>query len=179
MSLEYTETVFHVNGHYTKLDIPLARSVPDYTGMEFTANLRRHRVAKGWNQEDLAERLGVAQPTVQRWENGKREPKFADIERLASELGVAVADLFADGEGEPIPNAEQLATMIERAMREMEVGVSFEDYPSAVASSLHEQLRLYRVAGGFGKTDAGSAPGRGAQSPVPTSPNAPEEPRTP
>lgn len=94
MNAEYTNTVFPVNHHYTDLAIPLTMLVRENAEMEFTANLKRFREARGLKQEQLAELVGVAQATIQRWENGKREPKHADLENLALHLGVTVAQLF-------------------------------------------------------------------------------------
>ena len=31
------------------------------------------RIAKGWSQQDLAERLGTTQQTIQRYESGARD----------------------------------------------------------------------------------------------------------
>lgn len=49
------------------------------------ADLRKQR---GLSQAALAEKLGVEQPTVQRWEKGKREPSLAQLFELAGALGV-------------------------------------------------------------------------------------------
>lgn len=49
------------------------------------AGLRKQR---GLSQAALAEKLGVEQPTVQRWEKGKREPSLTQLFELAGVLGV-------------------------------------------------------------------------------------------
>lgn len=51
-----------------------------------------HRRAKGLTQVDLAERLGVSVPTVQRWETGAL-PRARQVPRLAETLGVDPAEL--------------------------------------------------------------------------------------
>lgn len=56
--------------------------------MGYLAALKSLRQRKGWTQGDLAERLGVEQPTVQRWEAGKREPNLAQLLELAKILEV-------------------------------------------------------------------------------------------
>lgn len=48
----------------------------------------------GMTQAQLAEAVGVEQPTVQRWETGKREPDFDTLSTLAQALGVDPADFF-------------------------------------------------------------------------------------
>lgn len=49
------------------------------------AGLRKRR---GLTQAGLAEQMGVEQPTVQRWEKGKREPNLGQLIELAKVLGV-------------------------------------------------------------------------------------------
>lgn len=110
MANGYTKTVFQVNHHYTDLDIPSLALPRDYAGMDFTTNLKRFRERAGLKQDALAERVGVAQATVQRWESGNREPKHSDLEKLAIALGVTVAQLFGgDVGGEAPEDAEPAA----------------------------------------------------------------------
>ena len=53
--------------------------------------------------------------TVWRWENGKTEPGFADMERLAEVLRVPVSWFFGAGEAEATPLlARQLAAVTTR-----------------------------------------------------------------
>lgn len=49
------------------------------------ADLRKRR---GLTQQALADKLGVEQPTVQRWERGKREPDLSQLIDLAAALNV-------------------------------------------------------------------------------------------
>lgn len=56
----------------------------------FGRALRKARAARGWNQQELAERAGVSQVTVSHWERGEEYPSFA---HLAS-LGVALPDVL-------------------------------------------------------------------------------------
>lgn len=54
------------------------------------------RKSKGWSQAFLAERLGVEQPTVQRWEKETREPTLAKLSDLAQLFGVPMGELLSD-----------------------------------------------------------------------------------
>lgn len=56
--------------------------------MGYLDRLTELRKRKGLTQGDLAERIGVEQPTIQRWEKGKREPNFEQLFQLAAALGV-------------------------------------------------------------------------------------------
>ena len=51
----------------------------------------------GLTQQDLADRLKVEQPTVQRWERGHREPNMTKLAEIAEALGVEPGDLFGAG----------------------------------------------------------------------------------
>ena len=55
------------------------------------ASLRKQR---GFTQQSLADRLGVEQPTVQRWETGKREPDLTQLFALAAALDIAPGALI-------------------------------------------------------------------------------------
>ena len=57
---------------------------------KFIAKLRKK---KKLTQEQLAERLGVHNRSVSRWENGNSMPDYAVLPMLANELGVSVAEL--------------------------------------------------------------------------------------
>lgn len=57
---------------------------------KFIAKLRKE---KKLTQEQLAERLGVHNRSVSRWENGNSMPDYAVLPMLANELGVGVAEL--------------------------------------------------------------------------------------
>lgn len=55
-----------------------------------TNNLRRERDREGWSQAELAERLGVRQQHVSRWENGDIDPSPEMLVRIAQVFGVTV-----------------------------------------------------------------------------------------
>ena len=49
-------------------------------------------------QAQLAEKAGVAAITIQQYELGKRQPRLAQFQAIASALGVPVQDLISDWE---------------------------------------------------------------------------------
>ncbi|MFM7322484.1 MAG: helix-turn-helix domain-containing protein [Armatimonadota bacterium] len=57
-------------------------------------SLRRHRLAKGFTQSSLAERLGSYQHYIHYLEHGHRTPSFAMFERICQTLGVAMSDVL-------------------------------------------------------------------------------------
>ena len=74
------------------------------TESEFGERLRNYRKAKHMTQQELAERLGVSDKSVSRWENGSY-PDVALLGPLAKELGVTVDDLL--GTAPPLRKLER------------------------------------------------------------------------
>src|SRR5215208_8370379 len=64
-------------------------------------NLRKVRKSRGLTQTELAERCGIAQPTISDLERTGREPHYSTLRRLADGLGVEVPKLFEDPDGYP------------------------------------------------------------------------------
>lgn len=56
---------------------------------------RRAREARGWTQEDLANKIGVHPITVTRWEVGTRKPDIDTLRRLSELFSITVDDLLA------------------------------------------------------------------------------------
>jgi transcriptional regulator with XRE-family HTH domain len=56
--------------------------------MKIGHRIRGSRESKGISQGELARRLGVSQPSVSDWENGKSEPSVDNLRALAVELDV-------------------------------------------------------------------------------------------
>ena len=59
--------------------------------------IARKRKEQHWTQAQLAERLGVSNKTVSKWENGNCMPDYSVIEALCRALDITVAELM-DGE---------------------------------------------------------------------------------
>lgn len=91
METQYTETAYRRN---TNMAIPLKFANRQYIPMGYLDHLAEIRKRKGLTQAQVAERVGVEQPTYQRWEKGKREPSFSQLFELAAVLGVDPASLL-------------------------------------------------------------------------------------
>lgn len=59
--------------------------------------IAKKRKEKNMTQAHLAERLGVSNKTVSKWETGKCMPDYSIIEPLCKELNITIAELM-DGE---------------------------------------------------------------------------------
>ena len=60
----------------------------------FSVRLKELRLKKRLTQTELGEKVGVKQSTFTNWENGKREPSFENIVKLADLLEVSLDSLF-------------------------------------------------------------------------------------
>lgn len=57
-------------------------------------NVRLLREAKGWSQEDYADRAGIHRTYVSDIERGRRNPTITVVEKLAEPLGVSTGSLL-------------------------------------------------------------------------------------
>ncbi len=62
--------------------------------------LKELRAAHGWSQGALADELGVSRQSVNAIETGRYDPSLPLAFRIARLFGVAIEDVFDDGEGE-------------------------------------------------------------------------------
>lgn len=58
-------------------------------------SIRQLRDTAGITQLELAERLGVSQPAVARWESGRRMPRLDTLQRIADALGLNLSVIFS------------------------------------------------------------------------------------
>lgn len=79
--------------------------------------IAERRKRQGLTQVQLAERLGVTQKSVSRWETGRNLPDLSLLEPLSKELKVTLAELLA---GEPMEwqaeHMEQMETALNRLL---------------------------------------------------------------
>jgi len=99
MGSQYTEMVCHDN---TILDIPIYFASGQNIPMGYLDKLAEIRAKRGLTQAQLAERIDVAQATVQRWEKGKREPDFEQLYALAGALGMTAGELLEGDVASPV-----------------------------------------------------------------------------
>lgn len=77
--------------------------IPPNSPPAIGAAIRRLREDRGWSQEHLAHAADVPVGTVGRIERQATDPRYSTLHRLASGLGLKVADLdaAATGDGQP------------------------------------------------------------------------------
>lgn len=70
--------------------------------------IKSAREAKGWIQEQLAEKLGVEPPTVSRWESGENRPRPKHLVKLGNILGLPPGWLQTAAKMEEFVEADRL-----------------------------------------------------------------------
>ena len=64
----------------------------------FPQRLKELRKKRGYTQTDLGKKVGVKQSTFTNWENGKREPNFETLLKLASILNTTASYLLGESD---------------------------------------------------------------------------------
>lgn len=60
------------------------------------AKIEAARKRMGLSQTELAQRVGVGQTAVCRWESGKSQPSLANLLRLSNILDISMSTLLCD-----------------------------------------------------------------------------------
>lgn len=63
---------------------------------ENVKEIKRRREARGMKQVELADALGVSQPTIVTWESAEGYPPSRFLPALAAVLGCTIDELYAD-----------------------------------------------------------------------------------
>jgi transcriptional regulator with XRE-family HTH domain len=56
--------------------------------------IKKMRKKQGLTQQELADKIGVSQKDVSRWENGKREPSITTLNKIADALDLNISIRF-------------------------------------------------------------------------------------
>ena len=96
------------------------------------------RKARGWNQEELAERVGVTRQAVSRWESGTAKPDADKIISICDLFGVSADYLLRDqfsGEGSAAVTGTRPVTALEAKAQSL-TGKQWSALCSAIAGGL-------------------------------------------
>lgn len=158
----------------------------DLMAERWTNHIAYWRKKRELTQEGLAAALpetngrATTKGTISLYESGERWASLKRVYEIAAVLRCSVSEIL-DGPKPPeaLPSVDELARMIQGAMDELPVGVSYGDYPEAVASSLHDRLVLFQASGGFRDArDEGAVVDTEVQSGASTKPASRARPRT-
>lgn len=85
----------------------------------FGANVRNLRKARGWTQEQLAERVDVTYETIGKIERGQAAPSFDVAEKIALAFSIAAPVLFGAAASTETGERTRLLTDIQRTLSKM------------------------------------------------------------
>ncbi|MEF2879998.1 MAG: helix-turn-helix transcriptional regulator [Blautia sp.] len=115
--------------------------------MEIGEVIRKYRKANQMTQEDMARRLGVTAPAVNKWENGNSCPDVMMLAPIARLLGITVDTLLSFQEELTKDEIRKLVEEADRKMKENTYDEAYEwvrkvleKYPKS------EELILYMAA---------------------------------
>lgn len=95
------------------------------------------RKEKGYTQKDLAEKIGVSNATVSKWETGKGFPDISLLEPLAISLNISVSQIIA---GEIIQNTDLtehiISDLVDVTIKEQEKKVKLFNWIVAITVAL-------------------------------------------
>ena len=111
----------------------------------FSNNLRRLRQAKGYTQEQVADRLNVSPQSVSRWECGATFPDILLLPAIAEHYCVTVDDLFREGVEAYKHYADRLSSLYESTRDRDDFIRADNEYRRLIDSGKHttEDLRSY------------------------------------
>lgn len=81
--------------------------------MTMGEKLLKLRKARGWSQEEMAERVGVTRQAISRWESDSAKPDADNIITLCDLFGVS-SDYLLRGEGDPGNGGSQTVPEVQR-----------------------------------------------------------------
>lgn len=127
--------------------------------------IKLHRIRKGWNQDDLAKRVGVTKQSISKWENGISEPKgkhmidlrelfntefghgktgenpeFIDLSKEIKKLQIQISKLTSD----PASSSEHYRDLVlendryQRLSKKLKIESSKHDLPTPIKSIIDE-----------------------------------------
>ena len=103
------------------------------------AFIAMNRKKKGYKQEQLAEKLGVTNKTISRWENGHYMPDLSLLEPLSKELDITLNELLA---GEEIVKEEAMEYSEQNLIQTI-------DYTDKKIKDEHKKISLFIIGLGI------------------------------
>ena len=103
------------------------------------AFIAMNRKKKGYTQEQLAEKLGVTNKTISRWENGHYMPDLSLLEPLSKELDITLNELLA---GEEIVKEEAMEYSEQNLIHTI-------DYSDKKIKDEHKKISLFIIGLGI------------------------------
>lgn len=128
--------------------------------MKLSEKIYYLRKQAGWNQETLADRVGVSRQAVSKWETGEAEPELSKLRQLSSIFAVSTDWLLNDDLGVEEPEKEEKTEKQEAST--IYVHRASEDWVDKLPKFIGKMFRrfgwlfgVYMAVGGAGFTFIG------------------------
>lgn len=118
----------------------------------FSEQLKKIRKENKLTQKELAEQLNIAQSTIAMYENGKREPDAANLQKIADHFKVTIDFLLGRSYSPKLTAEEEIdiAVDLERTIEQLKTnkGLKFDGVPIDeetilyLKASLEKSIRL-------------------------------------
>lgn len=125
--------------------------------MKLSEKIYYLRKQAGWNQETLADRVGVSRQAVSKWETGEAEPELSKLRQLSSIFAVSTDWLLNDDLGVEEPEKEEKTEKQETST--IYVHHASEDWVDKLPKFIGKMFRrfgwlfgVYMAVGGAGFT---------------------------
>ena len=101
--------------------------------------IKEIRKEKGLTQEQLAEKLGVSQKSVSRWETGKTMPDYSLLPNICETLEINVAELLGAEKiaGDSVPKKQVTAMADELEALGQDIGVEIKAQKEEIFDQMH------------------------------------------
>lgn len=99
--------------------------------------IKKYRKIKGLTQQQLGARLGISQALIGQYETGKRNPKTAQLERIARALEITVDDILEDVDIQSMVDLNGFVKLTKAINEELGVVTPFN--PNTVQSFLDKK----------------------------------------
>lgn len=106
--------------------------------MNISENIRKHRMAKGLTQKELAIKCGLSKNVITNYENGHRTPNVDTVIEIASALKINVAQLMPEDSTHTIINNELVVALGEKKM-------SLADFADFTKIEISELKNIYET----------------------------------
>ena len=121
--------------------------------MQIGEVIRKYRKSKNMTQEDMAKRLGVTGPAVNKWENGNSFPDISLLAPIARLLGISLDTLLSFREELTMEEINHFVLEMDAKLKKESYEQSFhwtkgilEKYPELSAADLANGTHLGLVA---------------------------------
>lgn len=120
----------------------------------FASRLASKRKAKGFTQEQLAEKMGVSPQAVSKWETGASYPDITLLSDLATVLDTSIDELL--GKKEPAPEVEVVNLEKRKDINSMFLRVKVVDTDDRVSINLPMSIVVAALKAGAKPTFSGN-----------------------